>query len=57
MKSFFLFSLLLFVFFYSHAQQPPTSKADSLEQANQALLAAERQESIKALILPNGPLA
>jgi hypothetical protein len=29
----------------------------SLEQADQALLAAERQESIKALILPNGPLA
>ncbi len=28
----------------------------TLEQADQALLAAERQESIKALILPNGPL-
>ncbi len=29
----------------------------TLEQADQALLAAERQESIKALILPNGPFA
>jgi len=26
----------------------------TLEQANEALSAAERQESVKALILPNG---
>ena len=28
----------------------------SVEEATQALQATERQESIKALILPNGPI-
>src|SRR6476620_1372084 len=51
MKSFLLFSLLLFVFFYSHAQQPPTSKADSLAQANQKIrdTSANKSDSLKVV--------